>query len=90
MFLLCGHAAKQPSDRALVQAALDMLAARLSYPSRASLMICHMQTLVFDWCSNGYNLHHFLAIQVSLSHTHQCCRVNRVPVAVSSTGFVSI
>ena len=65
VFLLCGHAAKQPSDRALVQTALDMLAARLNYPSRSSLMSYHMQTLFFDWCSNGYSLHQFLAIQVS-------------------------
>jgi len=65
VFLLCGHAAKQPSDRALVQTALDMLAARLNYPSRSSLMNYHMQTLFFDWCSNGYSLQQFLAIQVS-------------------------
>jgi len=25
----------------------------------------HMQTLFFDWCSNGYSLQQFLAIQVS-------------------------
>jgi len=65
VFLLCGHAAKQPSDRALVQTALDMLAERLNYPSRSSLMNYHMQTLFFDWCSNGYSLQQFLAIQVS-------------------------
>ncbi len=65
VFLLCGHAAKQPSDRALVQTALDMLAARLNYPLRSSLMNYHMPTLFFDWCSNGYSLQQFLAVQVS-------------------------
>lgn len=64
VFLLCGHAAKQPCDRGLVQAALDMLAARLYYPTRAAFMTCHMQTLVFDWCMNGYSLQQFLTIQV--------------------------
>lgn len=65
VFLLCGHAAQQPSDIGLVGAALDMLAARLNYPSRSSLMPFHAQTLVFDWCSHDYSLQQFLAIQVS-------------------------
>ena len=68
VFLLCGHAAHQPSDIGLVGAALDMLAARLNYPSRSSLMCLHAQTLVFDWCSHDYSLHHFLAIQVSTAY----------------------
>ena len=68
VFLLCGHAAHQPSDIGLVGAALDMLAARLNYSSRSSLMNLHAQTLVFDWCSQDYSLQHFLAIQVST-----CC-----------------
>ena len=68
VFLLCGHAARQPSDIGLVGAALDMLAARLDYPSRRSLMCLHAQTLVFDWCSHDYSLQHFLAVQVS-----NCC-----------------
>ena len=76
VFLLCGHAAHQPSDIRLVGAALDMLAARLSYSSRSSLMCLHAQTLVFDWCSHGYSFHHFLAIQVST-----CCN-SRVKQAV--------
>ena len=64
VFLLCGHAAKHPSDTSLVEAALDMLAARLFYPSRLMLMAYHKQTLIFDWCSNGYSLHQLLSIQV--------------------------
>ena len=64
VFLLCGHAAKRAVDKALVQAALDMLAARLGYASRATLMAYHKQTLVFDWCCSGYSLQQFLAVQV--------------------------
>ena len=77
VFLLCGHAAHQPSDVGLVGAALDMLAARLNYPSRSSLMHLHAHTLVFDWCSHDYSLHHFLTIQVST-----CC-ISRVHKAVT-------
>lgn len=82
VFLLCGHAAQQPSDTGLVGAALDMLAARLNYPSRSSLMCLHAQTLVFDWCSHDYSLHHFLAIQVST-----CCtsRLDKAVCMLSAT-----
>ncbi|KAL3152002.1 hypothetical protein ABBQ32_001122 [Trebouxia sp. C0010 RCD-2024] len=63
VFLLCGHAAQHPPHIGLVGAALDMLAARLHYPSRSSLMPVHAQTLVFDWCSHNLSLQHFLTIQ---------------------------
>ena len=65
VFLMCGHAAQQPSDVGLVGAALDMLAARLSYPARSSLLAFHMRVLLFDWCSHGYSIQQLLAIQVS-------------------------
>ena len=64
VFLLCGHAAKRALDTPLVQAALDMLAARLGYASRTVLMAYHKQTLIFDWCCSGYSLQQFLSIQV--------------------------
>ena len=77
MFLLCGHAAQHPPHVGLVGAALDMLAARLNYPSRPSLMLVHAQTLIFDWCSHDLSLQHFIAIQVSrlvaLCDPPTCC-----------------
>ena len=66
VFLMCAHAAQQPSDIGLVGAALDMLAARLTYPSRSSLLAFHMRALIFDWCSHDYSIQQFLAVQVRL------------------------